>query len=101
MTHENGTSGGVGSTGGSAISPERYALIKPLPKEGGFFQNFPGVYCQKCGKDFALYSYSAYQPDGVDENGKPFYRECCLCCKTLPMLPTLQPNIRHEPRPTE
>jgi hypothetical protein len=53
--------------------------IKPIPEEGGFYMNFPGVYCQSCGQVFALYSYSAYRPDGIDENKKPFYKKCGLC----------------------
>jgi hypothetical protein len=58
---------------------ERYDEIRPI--ENGFFQNFPGVYCKKCGKTFALYSYSAMQPHGVDENSKPFYNSCFKCDK--------------------
>lgn len=60
---------------------DRYNQIKPLPPEGGFFQHFPGVYCKKCERIFALYSYSAFQPDGVDENGKPYYDSCSVCGK--------------------
>lgn len=59
------------------ISNERYESIQPMVE--GFFQHFPGVYCQGCGNDFALYSYSASQPHGVDENNKPFYKTCGLC----------------------
>jgi hypothetical protein len=58
---------------------ERYDEIKSI--ENGFFQNFPGVYCKKCGETFALYSYSAMQPNGVDENLKPFYNSCFKCDK--------------------
>lgn len=59
---------------------ERYDEIQPLPKEGGFFQHFPGVYCKRCGRVFALYSYSLIQPVyGVDENGKPYYENCLFC----------------------
>lgn len=61
------------------ITPERYGLIPKLPEKGKFFQHFPGVYCQNCGKDFALYHYSLHQPDGLDENGIPFYTKCVLC----------------------
>ncbi len=63
------------------VDPERYAAIQPRPASG-FFQNFPGVYCKNCGNIFALYSYSATQPHGDDENGKPFYTRCgMLECK--------------------
>jgi len=54
---------------------EIYDRIPPVP-ESGFFQHFPGIYCQNCGRDFALYSYSALSPDGLDEEGKPFYNLC-------------------------
>lgn len=57
-------------------SIEIYNAIKPLPPKGEFFQHFPGVYCQNCGEDFALYSYSIFQPLEIDENNKPFYK-CC------------------------
>lgn len=68
------------------VDPDKYATIKPVPEEGGFYQNLPGVYCQKCGETFALYSYSLHQPDGVDAKGKPFYRECSFCRpKGLPL----------------
>ena len=50
--------------------------IKPLPANGGFFLNFPGVYCKTCGGVYALYSYSAHQPDGIDDHGKPYYTRC-------------------------
>jgi hypothetical protein len=54
--------------------------VEMLPKNG-FFQLFPGVYCRTCGKTFALYSYSAHQPDGVDESGRAFYKTCLMCDK--------------------
>jgi hypothetical protein len=69
------------------ISPERYALIKPLPKIGEFFMRFPGIYCKKCGKDFVLYSYGICQPHGIDENEKPFYNKCSLCSKEESITP--------------
>lgn len=47
---------------------EKYDLIPSNPDFDKGFMNFPGVYCQGCGADFALYSYSAYQPDALDEN---------------------------------
>jgi hypothetical protein len=52
--------------------------IPPLPKEG-FFQHLPGSYCKNCGEVFALYSYSAIKPDGVDDKGKPYYNDCFKC----------------------
>lgn len=58
---------------------ERYNEIRPMGN--GFFQNFSGVYCKNCGETFALYSYSAMQPQGVDENSKPFYNNCFKCNK--------------------
>lgn len=58
---------------------ERYNEIKPIGT--GFFQNFPGVYCKTCGRSFALYSYSVPQPDGIDENSKPFYNKCLMGCR--------------------
>ena len=39
----------------------------------------PGCYCAGCGESFALYSYSAIQPTEVDENGKPYYKDCFKC----------------------
>lgn len=62
---------------------DRYNQIKSLPPEGGFFQHFPGVYCKKCGEIFALYLYSAHLPNGVDENGKPYYESCLMCAKSI------------------
>lgn len=47
-----------------------------------FFQHFPGVYCKQCGQLFALYSYSVYQPNGLDENHKPYYNSCFACYET-------------------
>jgi len=61
------------------IDEKTYHSIKPMPKDGSPFQNFPGVYCRRCGETFALYSYSAYQPDGVDGNDKPYYDSCFKC----------------------
>jgi len=60
--------------------PEIRQLIKQIPQDGGFFQNFPGVYCKSCGEVYALYSYSFYKPDGIDEDSKPYYN-CCAVCK--------------------
>ena len=54
---------------------------KILPPENGFFVHIPGVYCKSCGETFALYSFSAHQPDGVDENNKPYYNHCFCCVK--------------------
>jgi hypothetical protein len=42
----------------------------PVPPP--FFQHSPGVYCKHCGEIYALYSYSLFQPDGVDEQSKPY-----------------------------
>ena len=61
------------------ISQEAYDSVKPLPEKGEFFQNFAGVYCKNCGETFALYSYSVFKPHGVDENNKPFYKNCVMC----------------------
>lgn len=69
------------------VDPDKYLAIPPLSaaeKEGCFFQHFPGVYCVNCGDTFALYSYSAPVPDGVDGAGKPFYRKCLTCLRTSP-----------------
>jgi hypothetical protein len=52
---------------------------KIAPIEDGFFQHFPGVYCNNCGETSALYSYSMFQPVGVDENNKPYYDSCFKC----------------------
>lgn len=52
---------------------------KMLPRENGFFQHFPGCYCNNCGETFALYSYSAMQPKNVDENKIPYYNSCFKC----------------------
>ena len=41
----------------------------------------PGIYCQKCGTTFALYSWSMMGPHGLDENKKPFYKNCFECPK--------------------
>jgi len=38
--------------------------------------NIPGVYCKNCYSTFAIYPWSALQPHGTDENGKPFYNTC-------------------------
>lgn len=59
-------------------SKEIYDKIPDHPS--GSFMNAPGIYC-KCGASFALYFYSTIQPDGLDENGKPFYNQCFLCKK--------------------
>ena len=32
------------------VDPDKYATIKPIPEEGGFYQNFPGVYRTDGGK---------------------------------------------------
>lgn len=56
----------------------KYSRIKELP-ESGFFQHFPGIYCKRCKEIYALYSYSAHQPDGTDDQGKPFYDGCGMC----------------------
>ncbi len=72
-----------------------YNKIPPIKNEG-FYQNFPGVYCKTCGQTFALYSYSAYQPDGIDENNKPFYVKCALCNKTNSLMNYLDiPESKH------
>jgi hypothetical protein len=63
------------------ISDEDYASILPLPEEGEHFMHLPGVYCKNCGEIFALYSYSAHKPDGIDHNRKPFYNKCYFCPK--------------------
>lgn len=55
---------------------EIYDKIPQVKQNGEFFQAMPGIYCENCGHDFALYSYSFYQPDGLDENNKPFYKKC-------------------------
>lgn len=62
------------------ISKEVYDKIPSNPS--GFFMNFPGVYCI-CGEVFALYSYSAIPPHGLDMNGKPFYNKCFMCVKDI------------------
>src|SRR5271157_3481788 len=67
-------------------SAEVYETIKPLPPPGTLFTHFPGVYCLKCGEVFALYSYSAIAPSGVDENGKPYMRGCPKCEAWLPTI---------------
>lgn len=63
--------------------PEDYDLIpgwpdgyQVLPR---FFQHLPGVYCRGCKSTYALYSYSVRQPDGLDENKKPYYESCFKC----------------------
>lgn len=58
-----------------------YETILPNPDYAKGFMNFPGIYCEGCGETFALYSYSAHQPNGLDENGKPFYHSCFMCEK--------------------
>lgn len=70
------------------VDPDRYAAI--LPIEDGFFQHFPGIYCRNCGRDFALYSYSAYQPDGIDDNQKPYYNRCSHCPEPVKINPNQQ-----------
>ncbi len=60
------------------VDQEKYLSIRPRPSSG-FFQNFPGCYCKKCGEVFALYSYSGLRVDGDDENNKPFYNGCLMC----------------------
>jgi len=44
-----------------------------------FFICVPGAYCKQCGEVFALYSYSAIWPNGLDENDKPYYDSCFKC----------------------
>ena len=60
---------------------EKYEAIPRLSREDYVedFMRFPGIYCAGCGETFALYSFSAIGPDGVDENGKPFMTGCGLC----------------------
>jgi hypothetical protein len=58
-------------------SPEIYEKIPSFPK--GNFMHLPGVYCQGCGEDYALYFYSAFGHYSLDENGKPFYKACPKC----------------------
>lgn len=58
---------------------ENYNEIKEM--SNGDFRHFPGVYCKNCGETFALYSYSLIQPDGIDDNLKPFYNDCFRCNK--------------------
>jgi hypothetical protein len=55
-----------------------YENIPPLYADDKFYMNMPGIYCKKCGEIFALYFYSN-PPDGLDENGKPFYNDCTIC----------------------
>lgn len=57
---------------------EIYDKIPELP-ESGFYMHFGGVYCRNCGETFALYSYSAIRPSGIDENRKPYYSQCFKC----------------------
>jgi hypothetical protein len=61
---------------------EIYETIPPNPDYTKEFMNLPGVYCQGCGSTFALYSFSFIPPNGLDENGKPFYHSCFKCEKT-------------------
>ena len=61
------------TTNGKVI--ENYNEIMPIPKKHNF-RLFPGAYCKNCGETFALYSYSMFQPNGIDENGKAFYNKC-------------------------
>ncbi len=63
---------------------DEYDKIPPLPRDGSDFIHIPGVYCQGCGRSFALYSYSAIGPNGIDENGKPFMNVCPFCPKDKP-----------------
>lgn len=63
------------------MDQEKYNSIKEIPVEGGWFMNFPGVYCKNCGEIFALYSFSGNQPHGIDENKKPYYNSCPMCSK--------------------
>lgn len=56
-----------------------YDAIPPLPGPGRQFIHIPGIYCITCGETMALYDYSAWQPNGIDENGKPYYQSCWKC----------------------
>lgn len=65
-------------------SQEKYDKIPALPTidwPPPFFVHIPGVYCGNCGETFALYSYSVIWPNGLDENGKPYYNACFKCHK--------------------
>lgn len=54
-----------------------YESIPSNPQ--GYFMNFPGIYCKNCGRTYALYSFSVYPADDVDEMKKPFYKNCPKC----------------------
>ena len=56
--------------------------IKDIPKfKNQGMINIPGVYCKNCGEVFALYAFSLDQPEGIDENGRPYYKSCFKCDK--------------------
>lgn len=53
-----------------------YESMIPPPTTGEFFVAMNSCYCNQCGRTFALYSFSAWKPEKVDERGVPYY-ECC------------------------
>ena len=57
---------------------EKYNEIPSIAGQE-YYMNIPGVYCQNCGDVSALYSFSGFQPDNIDENGKPYYDKCLIC----------------------
>lgn len=61
------------------MKPEKSVYDQIWPAEQQGFINMPGVYCRHCSQVFALYEFSIDQPDGMDDQGKPYYDRCRLC----------------------